>query len=194
MPHHHHPQGLDNAAAVGRWGGRTVDVRSARLQEKEELQELTPLLSPPPPPPPAPAPSPAGPRCGAAAAAAPLSSAHLPGRPGCCPPGPRLRLSPPLPPPPASAARLTFRSVPGRDRRAAGAGGGGGRRPRNRGWCGPGGRCGPSPGARVRGGGGRSRSPGARAGLAGERREAGRASAPGWSAGRGQLARAPQPP
>lgn len=38
MPHHHHPQGLDNAAAVGRWGGKDGGCQSARLQERKSCK------------------------------------------------------------------------------------------------------------------------------------------------------------
>lgn len=150
-----------------------MDVKSARLQEKGRAARAD-TFCPPPPRHLRPRTLP-GSRAAlrAAAAAAPLSSAHLPGGPGCCPPGPRLRLSPPfLPSRLRGPSNFPECARPGPQRRR-GAGGGGGRGGRaSRGWCGPGGRCGPSPGrsgpAEAEGA---PAAPGLRAGLAGERRE-----------------------
>lgn len=112
------PPGLD-AAAPGRWGGKGWWMSGARVcKKKESLQELTPsvprhlrprTLLP-------------GSRAALRAAAAPLSSAHLPGGLGCCPPGPRLRPSLPFLP----SRLLGPRNFPECPAGAAEAGGGAG--------------------------------------------------------------------
>lgn len=136
-------------------------------KKKESLQELTPsvprhlrprTLLP-------------GSRAALRAAAAPLSSAHLPGGLGCCPPGPRLRLSPPFLPSRLLGPRNFPECPAGRQE----AGGGEDARAR----------CGRVPAARVLRTRGAPR--GRRVGSAGRGGREGRAgSAAGWSAGRGQ--------
>lgn len=165
-----------------------MDVRSARLQEKGIAAgadtfcppcHLRPRTLLP------------GSRAALRAAAAPLSSAHLPGGLGCCPPGPRLRLSPPFLP-----SRLlgpsNFPECP-----AGAAKAGGEAAPRLRGartGRTPAGSAGRVPAARVQ----RLRralpQPRAPSGF-GRRGRAGQASAAGWSAGPGPASPEPcQPP
>ena len=69
-----------------------MDVRSARLLEKG-IAAGADTFCPPATSAPAPSSPAAEPRCGRRRL---LSSAHLPGGLGCCPHGPRLRLSPPF--------------------------------------------------------------------------------------------------
>ena len=141
-----------------------MDVKSARLQEKGRAVRAD-TFCPPTPRHLRPRTLP-GSRAALRAAAAPLSSAHLPGGPGCCPPGPRLRLSPPfLPSRLRGPSNFPECARPGPQRRRGGRRRGE-RRPREPRVV----RAGREARAESRplgsrGGGGRSRSPGAPGGF-----------------------------
>ena len=142
-----------------------MDVKSARLQEKGRAVRAD-TFCPPTPRHLRPRTLPGSRAALRAAAAAPLSSAHLPGGPGCCPPGPRLRLSPPfLPSRLRGPSNFPECARPGPQRRRGGRRRGE-RRPREPRVV----RAGREARAESRplgsrGGGGRSRSPGAPGGF-----------------------------